>query len=393
MAIYTLAELVTVSTAERIYDESISIAETLRLPVTTWHAGDETRSQYWCIAEHLAAFDAIVAGYTASAFLDLVAANSDYYAWLVLRAEQEYGYIADEATYASCTVRLTNDGGALYDGIEPGDITAKSTTSDKTYHNTTGGTLASGPATTLDLTFEADEAGSASSAAPGEIDALVTTMNLVTCSNTTAATGTDAESAASIVSGCRAKLAALSAEGPPGIYDFVACSVALTGAPAVTRSRTYGDSVTGDVTQYLAGPSGAIADGAVTLVTAAIARWATPLCITPTITSAANLVVPITYELWLYDSIGMTEDEVEDAVATALAAFFVARPIGGDIKAAIGVGRVFHSAIESVFKTTFGVHFMDVHVTAPGSDQGVTLSQVPVLGTITVTDVHFEEAP
>lgn len=393
MAIYTLVELVTVTTAEHIYDESISIAESLGLPVTTWHAGDETRSQYWCMAEHLTAFDAIIAGYTASSFLDLVAADPAYYHWLVLRAEQEYGYTADTATYASCTVRLTNGGGALYDGIEAGDITAKNTATDKTYHNTDGGTLASGPGTTLDLIFEADEAGSESSAAVGEIDALVTTMNLVTCANTTAATGTDAETAQSIVDGCRAKLAALSPDGPPGIYDYVACNVALTGAPAVTRSRTYGDSVTGDVVQYLAGPSGAVAPGDVTLVQAAIVVWALPLCITPTLASAANLIIPITYELWLYDSIGMTEAEVIAAVDVALAALFVARPIGGDIKAAVGTGKVFHAMIEGVFKSTFGAHFVDVAVTVPAGDTAVTASQVPVLGARTVTAIHFEVAP
>ena len=396
MAIFTVAELVTVSTKERIYDESIALAETLGLPVTTWHAGDETRSQYWAIAEHLETFDNIVAGYAASAFLDLVAANPDWYDWLVLRAEQEYGYTAGTATAASCTVRLTNGGGGYFE-IQAGDITIKSTTSDKTYHNVDGGTLASWsgtlPYTYLDLIFEADETGSASSAAAGEIDSMVTTLNLVTCENTTAATGTDAESAASIVLGCRAKLAALSAEGPPGIYDFVACNPALSLAPAVTRSRSYGDSVTGDVTQYLAGPSGAVGAPAVVLVTAAVARWATPLCVTPTIASASNLTIPVTYELWLYDSVGMTSDEVIAAVAAAMAAFFLARPIGGDIKASVGTGKVFLAGIRGVFKATFGAHFVDVAVTLPASDTAVTAAQVPVLGTVTPTAVHFEAAP
>ena len=85
--------------------------------------------------------------------------------------------------------------------LEAGDLTVKSTTNDKTYHNTDGGTLASGPGTTLDLTFEADEAGSESSAAAGEVDSMVTTLNLVTCASTTAATGTDAETAQSALAG------------------------------------------------------------------------------------------------------------------------------------------------------------------------------------------------
>jgi hypothetical protein len=392
MAALTLSELVTVETKQAIYARAISVATGLGLPVSSWSAGDETRSQYWVQAEELASYESIVAGYAAAGFLDYAAADADLYDWLVLLAYQVYGYTADEATYATTTVTLTNSLGGYF---EPGagDLTFKSSTSGKTYHNTSGGILASGPGTTLDVTVEADEAGSASSAAATEIDTLVTTMNGVTCSNAAAATGTDAESAESIVAGCRAKLGSLSPNGPADAYDYVACNATLTTTTAVTRSRTYDDSATGDVTVYLAGPSGAVAAGDVTLVTAAIGTWATPLCVTTTVASASNKTQAITYELWLYDSVGLTTAEVETAVSVALAALFLARPIGGDIKASVGSGFLYHSMIEGVFRHVFGAHFVDVAVTAPAADVAIAANEVPVLGAITVTAIHFEASP
>lgn len=399
MTVYSLDDLITVNTAETIYNATIDVAEVLGLPVTSWSVGDPTRSVYWSVATELARFEDVVANYVASGFLDLAVArcnedpdDADRYAWLVMLADQVYGYTADAATYATTDVTLTNGGGGLY-VIEPGDLTLKSSTTDKTYTNTTGGTLASGPGTTLDVTVVADEAGSGSTAAATEIDTLVTTLLNVTCSNATAAQGTDAEAPSSIATGCRAKLGSLSAAGPADAYDYVATNADLTGTANVTRSRTYDDSTTGDVTIYVAGPSGAVAGGDVTAVEEAITEWALPLCITPTVASAVDLTQAITYELWLYDSVNMTTAEVEAAVETALEELFIARPIGGDIKAAIGSGFIYHSMLRGAFRETFGEHFVDVAVTVPAADTAVADNEVPVLGVITVTAIHFEAAP
>lgn len=396
----SLGTLLTAETVQTIYTLGLTIGEALGLPVTSWHPGDPTRSQYWHAAEKLATLDKIAVGYIASGFLDYSAeraeaagTDSTAYQWLVLLAYESYGYEVDEETYATGTVRLTNGGSYLYEDIEPGDITIKSSVNEQTYHNTSGGTLAAGPATILDLDFEADEPGSDSSASIGDIDTMVTTMLDVTCSNTTAFVGIDSETPASIVTGCRNKLSSFSPNGPPGAYDYVATNAELTGTSNVTRSRTYGDSATGDVTVYLAGPSGLVAGADVTLVEAAIVAWATPLCMTPAVASATNKTINITYELWLYESVGMTEAEVKAAVEAAFVTLFLARPIGGDIKGAVGSGYVYHSMLEAAFKATFGAYFIDVSITVPASDTAVAATEVPVKGTVTATAVHFEDAP
>jgi len=386
-----LTDLITVQTADDIFDAGLEAADDVGLPVTTWETGDPTRSQYWLIAEQIAAYETIVSCLVAGAFLDLAAADATRYDWLVRLAEQQYSYTAGVATYASAAVVLTNGGGGYYD-IKAGAVTLKSSTSGATYHNTTAGILTSGPGTTLSLTFEADEAGSASSAAPTEIDTLVTTMLGVTCSNALAAVGTDAEAAASIVANCQDKLATLSHCAPPGAYDYIAKQSAYTGISTITRTRTYGDSTTGVVTQYLATAAGGATAPEIAAVLAAHTRWTVGLCNTPSIATAVPLTIAITYELWVYDSTTLTAAEIEDAISDALILLFAARPIGGD---SIGgaAGKFYVSMVTGLVRALFPDDYIDLEVTLPAADVAVASNEVPTLGAITATNIHFEAVP
>lgn len=384
-----ITDLIVPATKQQIYDLALGIATTLGLPVTSWQPGDETRSQYWVEAEVLALTETIMSGYVASGFLDLAAADSTRYQWLVLLAQQVYGYEAVTATRATTDVRLSNGGGGYY-VLAAGDLTFKNTTSGKTYHNTTGGILASGPGTTLDLTVEADESGSDSNAAIGEIDALVTTLLGVTCANAIAAVGSDAELPSSIVDNCRDKLATISHCAPPGAYDYIARQQQYTGLVTVTKSRTYGDSTTGDVTQYIAGPAGPVTPADVAAVLAALIEWATPLCITPSVASATAVVIPINYELWLYDSVGIETSEIETAIADAALQLFALRPIGGDIIGGAVTGSFYRSMLFGMVRALWPSHYIDMEVSAPALDVPIGPNEIPTLGTVTATAIHLE---
>lgn len=387
MSLMSLTSLLAAETKARIYARGLEIATALGLPVTSWAPGDPTRSLYHFVASKLATLEPIVVGYIGSGFLDyaVAAANADESnrPWLILLAQQVYGYEAAEATYATCTITLSNGGGGLYPDILPGDLTFRSSSTGKTYHNTSGGTLASGPGTTLTLDVVADEPGSASSASAGEIDQMVTTLLEVFCLNPTAAVGLDAESPTSIAAGCRAKLGSRSPNGPRCAYEYVATRSELTGTSNVTRARSVGDSDTGDVTLYLAGPSGAVLEADRALVEAAILTWATPLCITPTVASATNKTINIAYELWLYDTVGMTTAEIATAVEDALSAMFSARPISGDVIPPATSGYVYHSLIESTIAARFPGETFRVVVTSPAADTAIAASEVPARGTVT----------
>lgn len=392
----SLAALLVRNTKAQLYAKALEVATAVGLPVTSWAAGDPTRSDYHYLSEILEVLEGIAVEYIAAGFLDFAVeraiATGDS-TWLKILAKQLYGVDVTEATFAQTACTLTNGGGALY-VIEPGDLTAKST-DDKTYHNITGGMLASGPGSTLSLTFEADEPGSDSNAGANEINELVTKLLEVTITNPTAATAVDEEAPPDVAVRCRAKLGALSPNGPRDAYNYVATTPALSGTTNVTRSRSVGDSDTGDVYQYLAGPSGAVTSDDVDAVEAAVLEHAVPLTITPNVRNSTNVVISPTYQLWLYSSIGLETDEIEEAVADALAAMFRRRPIGGDVIAP-ATGRIYHSMIESTIRNVYKDHAFRVALTVPAGDTDLdldtTIGEVAVLGAITAT-ITFVEPP
>lgn len=380
----SLASLLVQETKEAIYATALSIAESIGLPVTSWRAGDPTRALFQLESQILAALEEVVVGYVSSGFLDHAEGT-----WLEVLADQVFGVTVDGATYAETTVTLTNAGGGVYI-IDVGDLTFRNSTSGKTYRNTTGGTLSGGG--TLDVTVVADEFGSDSSSAAGEIDDLVTTLLGVTCSNADPAVGTDRPLDATIRQQCRDKLGSLSPNGPAEAYTYVARNSALTGTTAVTRARVFGDSTDGTVDLYIAGASGGVSGGVVTLVEDAIATWATPLCITPTVASATAVSVPVTYTLWIYSSANKTSSEIQEEVEAELEAMFAAREIGGDIIPPALTGSLYKSLIESTIRGAFPDDAFRVTVSAPAGDTALANSEVATLGAVTAT-VNIVEAP
>lgn len=387
-----LSTLLAKAGKEAIYKTALFIAETVGLPVTTWQAGDPTRSLFHLESELLATLEDIVIGYVRSGFLDYAAElaeagdDDSSKVWLKLLAKQVFNVDVPAATAATTDVVLTNTGKRFYPDIEAGDLTFKSTITGKTYHNTSGGTLASGPGTVLTVSVEADEVGSASTAGAGEIDTLVTGEMLgVTCTNPIAAVGTDEQAPATTVQQCRDKLGSLSPNGPKEAYAYVARNADLSGTNAVTRVRVYGDSDTGDVSVYLASGSGGVTEPVRALVEAAILKWATPICITPTVLAAVNVTVPIAYTLWLYKSVNKTVAQVAAEVQLALSNMFANRPIGGDIIPPAS-GKLYKTMIESTIRGLYPQAFR-VEVTSPTLDTTIASGQVAALGAVTPTVV------
>lgn len=380
MRVTTLATLLVQHTKAEIYRYALGIATSIGLPVSSWQAGDPTRAQFFIEAEFLESLEAQRVGFTGSGFLDFAVGI-----WRPVIAKQGFNVDIPEASSATTTVTLTNTSGGVYD-VDPGDLTLKNTTTGKTYHSTTGGHLPAklaGVNGTLDITVVADEPGSDSSAGAGEIDALVTTLGTVTCSNALAAIGVDEQDWSITKQQCLDKLGPLSPNGPKEAFAFVARNAALTGTNAITDARVYGDSEFGEVTVYLRGPSGAVAEADRALVETAILKNATTLCVTPTVLSCTNVVVAITYSLNLYKSSNKTAAEAAADIEVALEALFAARPIGGDI-AAPATGKLYRSLIESTILRVFPKAF-NVVVSLPAGDTPLLKNEVAALGTVTPT--------
>ncbi len=380
-----LATLRTSETGATILQKLYDIAAAVGVNVESFQPGDPTRSFFYAGSQKISLYESLVTGAINGGFLDT--AEGD---WLSILSASNYNTPRTDATFAECTLRLTNAGDALFT-FDPDDITIKNTATGKTYRNSTGGTLA--PVGTLDLVFIAEEAGSDSSSAIGEIDAIVSpSLANVSVTNTTAAVGTDGEEDSALRERARGKLASLSPNGPAAAYDYIARTSTYNGGAAVTKTRVLDDSDTGEVTVYVAGDAGAVSAGDVTLVQEAFSTYCEPLTIESTAVNASNYTQAVTYTLWVYDSINLTSAEIEDLVSEGLLAGFVARPIGGDVIPPAASGYLYKGHIEAMILRAVEPHGFRVTVATPATDVALTINQVAVLGTITPT-INIVEAP
>jgi hypothetical protein len=213
---------------------------------------------------------------------------------------------------------------------------------------------------------------------------VVSGFNGVTCTNAAACVGLNAQDPQTTVQQCRNKLGSLSPNGPAAAYSYVALNQTLTGVTSVNRARTYPTSQTGSFPIYVASPSGTVSGPDVALVQAAISKWASPECFTPTVLSATPVTVPVAYSIWLYDSVPDTPAEVEANILTALEAFFAKRPIGGDIIPPATTGFLYQSMIAAEIGAVYP-QAVRIVVTSPTGDTAIGNGGVPILGVMTPT--------
>lgn len=370
---FSITDLFSVTTKAKVYAKALEVATALGLPVTSWRAGDPTRSTYHVLAEEIEARDAVAASYAKSGFLD--SAEGD---WLTLLADQKFNVQREPATAAEGTIRLRNTEGGVF-AWDANDLVFRSSTTGKTYHSTAAGSLST-VNQELDVPFAADEEGADSSLAVDELDEIVTAMPGVDVLSSTAAIATDEEDDPTLRARCRASTGALSPNGPADAYRFIAVTSSLTGNGETTRCYVDDNTTTGDVYVYLAGPAGAVSGGAVTAVTNAIVSYATPLCITPHVTSAATVTQNVTVAVTLSSALGVTHAVAEAALASAIEDAMRAYPVGG-------VGGLFYlDAIRGAVFSVYGqANTVLVSITTPVANVALTASQVIVPGTVAVT--------
>jgi hypothetical protein len=377
MTILSVTALFVVQTAAEFLEAGLGLAESLGLPVTSWRSGDPTKSLYHYMAEKLATLDTVQATHIKNSWLSSAvtdANESGTSEWLKILAYEVYGVTATEATYATPTCTLTNTGGGFY-VVDVGDLTYRASGIDKTYHNTTGGTLSAGVTLAFDLV--ADEAGSDSTVGVDEVDELVTTLLGVEVVSSTAAVANDEQAPDAIAEQCRATLGALSPDGPPDAYEYVVRNADLTGVTDITKAKATGDSTTGIVTVYVAGPSGPVAGASVTAAQAAIDIWATPLCITATVANATGVTLNVTATVSGED----IPDDADDLCTTALEALFATFDIAETVPTSAIVATIHNTMIAA------GATDVVVTLTLPAANTTMTASQVAALGTVTVTEV------
>lgn len=360
-----ITALFVAQTAERLLQLGLEVAQAIGLPVTSWRSGDPTRSLYRYMADALAAREQVGSEFIRAGFLST--AEGD---WKTVVASETYGVERTEAVESTPTATLTNAGGGFYE-IAPGDLTLKASSTGATFHNTTGGTLSAG--VTLAFSLIADEAGSAGTVAANEIDELVTTLLGVSVVSSTYGVGTDAQSDDELEDQCNDTLGALSPNGPADAYEYVAKNSALTGVTEVNRARSSNDSTAGTVSVHVASASGAVSAPSLAAIQDALEQWATPLCVTPTALSATPITVSITATIHGED----IPAGFASTIATALAVFFAQTQIGEAVYRSAIIAAI-HGAVPEIDSVVLSV---------PAADAVLVASEVPVLGTVAVTEV------
>lgn len=368
VSIYTLF---TVDTAERILQTGLEVLNVVGVDTTSWQVDDPVRALFKFGARILAARDEEAAVYIKAGFLSTASGS-----WLTLVASEFFGVDRDDATYATSTVTLSNGGGGYYE-LDAGKLVVKNTTTGVTYHSTEDMVLASGPGTTTTVEVIADVAGSEGNAAVNDIDDLVVTLTDVTVTASTAAVGVDEQSDESLKTECLESLGALSPNGPPDAYNYVVKQSELTGSDEITRAWTVANSSDGTVTVYVAGASGAVTAPAVTAAQDAVELWATPNCITPTVTNSTEDATAFAFDV---SGTGIPGD-YEANLGALITSYLSTLDIGGLLAVSATTAIAHQLLVDS------GVTSPTVTQTAPSSDTQLAAGHVATLQSCTVNEV------
>ncbi|WP_437935309.1 baseplate J/gp47 family protein [Sorangium sp. So ce341] len=353
----------------------------MKLPVTSWQDGGAAKAIISVVAAIFAGFTEIIALAIRANFLDTAEGI-----WLTLLAYYVYGVTRIEATFASGEVRLVNTGGGIFE-FEPGEFICKHSVTGKQYTNVAFFKLEAGQ--TLPVAIRALEAGSRSSATPGQITELVTTMRGVTCTNPAPVVGRDGETDPELRERCRDSLGALSPNGPEAAYIYWAKSARRADGSAVNVNRVWVSkaSSVGHVTVYVASPNGAvpgtIGDDSTDLgaVDKAIRTKVIPVGVTCTVASAAPRPLPVTGTAWVEAAANMSDVQWKLMFDQQIDSYLSAVPIGGHVLTS-PPGHIYRNTIIGVVEgaSKFVIKFDPVLPT----DTALTEGEVPVAAVNTI---------
>lgn len=377
----TLESLITPTTRDQVLADMIAIGVALGVPMTSWQQGSAALATLTILAQAIANSQTVIAALAKGGYLYL--AEGD---WLTLLAANLYSVDRLPASSAAGTLTITNGSAVDYGTIAAGEFLVANAVTGVIYANSAS--FALGPSTSVDVDFVSQSTGAASSATSGQVTEVVQPLSGVTCTNTDAWVGTDAESDADLRDRCIAKQSALAPTGTEGAYQYVAASaVREDGTPiGVTRTKVTADTMTGFVTVLVATASGAVTGSTGTpgtdlyIVNEDIQTQAVPACVTATVDSATTLSIDIDAIVNMLPGATQTEAEIEDNISAALVSYFSSVDIGG----VIGYGAVPISAIISAIFNA-NTQTADVQMNDPTVDVTIAADEVPILGALSLT--------
>lgn len=385
MTVTTLDDLAEPLSVEELKASFYSALATVGVTTTTWKPGAVTRTIIAVVCVALHALSVLVANIARSGFLELASGL-----WLALVARYVYGVEKQYATFAAGTVHVSNSSASPY-VISPGQLELAASITGKRYHNTAPVTIPAFAAN-VSVSVEAFEAGAASSALVGEIDTVISSFAGMSVTNNEVLVGLDDETDAAVKARGSAKLEPFSPDGPASAYDYVARNALRANGSSIGVTRTRPFVANGTVDLYCATASGALDPADVALIDDAINQQVAPLAVTANAHSAEAVSVPITYKAWCFNTTGLTETQLLQAIEDHLRAYLARVPIGGYVMPD-SPGFVFAEDLAAeINQATRGgasLRIFRVILESPSADVYLAPSQFPALGAVTGTIVRI----
>jgi uncharacterized phage protein gp47/JayE len=338
------------------------------VPVSAWQPGSLPLTLLQTDADVDADFSQLVQAVAKGGFVTL--ATKD---WLDLVALNVYALTRTLATTTQGVVTFTAASGVGPYSLLAGDRTV-ATASGLQFVTTSGGTLTGGG--TLQVTVEAASPGAAYNVGNATITQLLTPLAGVTVNNPdpgggswVTSYGTDTESDSSLVQRCKDRWPSMGVGATKEAYD----AWARAASSSITRTNPYPDASTpGQVDVVVAGPSGPVAGGVVTLAQNYInARL--PLGITAVVVSASAHVVTVAATVYVQAAyLVLAQQQCPANVETLIA------------ETDLG-GAVYPSELITALSSPTGV--TRVVLTSPAGDEVLTASEVATLSGPTLTFV------
>lgn len=304
--------------------------------------------------------------------------------WLRLLSKYTFGTEVLDESFAQGTIVLTNTSSTAYT-VQPGDMVLGGPGIE--YRVGDGFVIPRKVGSvngTISVTAVAAVVGSVGNTAAATITKLITPLPGVSCSNPLPFTsGVDAESDPALRVRAQAAGHALSPDGARHAYRYICTSARRPdGTPiGVTRFKSIADGL-GGVDCYVSSAAGPLIPSDLDILQAAVEQEVEPMAVTARVQNATPVTLPITYAASVYSSINMSDTQIKQLIADAIAKRLNRLDVGGDngvLRASSILGAIY-SAAPQIYSAT---------LTLPAADVALTAHSVVVPGalngTITIT--------
>lgn len=366
----TIEELTQAISSDEILEVWLTALEKLGVPARSWRKAGVARSIMRVVSKSYEGFILIMVAAIKGGFLDTAEGP-----WLTRLAFSAFNVVRPTATFASGFATFTNGGGGVFN-FNPYEVTLLWEAGGKAYRNTVAFSL--NPGETKTIAIEAIEAGASSSAPPGVINKLEAVLPGVTVSNASSVIGSDELKDAELRQLCRDKLAALSLRGPRGAYAYaVRSALRVDGSPVdINRLSISPQSSTGQVTIYVASPSGVPAASDLTAIRDRIEAVARPDSVTTSVFASSGASFSRTLTVWARADVGLAAATVKELVLAQIVGLQRDWPIAGYVKPPSTQGYLYADALAGVARSAHPAIF---DVDGAGADMALAPGQIAVL--------------